>query len=396
VNAVRGFVSHAFDDAVYEGGRDAFRECIDQLVGSACADFRADSIEVEHKLFFEATTYGEPLMPAVRGQIRSSDFLIADITQLDPTIPVNPNVMYEVGYAMALGKPVMVIRRNSEPPPPTDIGDLLAGAYADLPDLKQKFLPRTIGMIGETLAKADRDANRVEPHIWNVWFPADTRSINIVCAREAEPTKFSDGRQPNYVHIDNFEDRDALLELSGFFARRYPQATVVHHISDEMPHGTRSCDLVVLGGPGCAPGEGNCVAQDLMEMLDSQVSYPKAGDGMVWRGEALRPTSYEDDDDTRGVVADWGSILAAPNPYNPAARVILLHGTTTYGTLGAALALTDSTPAMRNHLRLASAKIANRLTGAINFEAIVRAEVDSGRRVKPPKLDPSNVRRIDG
>jgi hypothetical protein len=76
VTAVRGFVSHAFGDAAYVGGREVFRNSVRALVASACADFAGDGIEVEHDLFFEATQYGGPLMPDVRGQIRTADFLL--------------------------------------------------------------------------------------------------------------------------------------------------------------------------------------------------------------------------------------------------------------------------------------------------------------------------------
>ena len=394
MTAIRGFVSHAFDDTTYEGGREAFRQRISELVAGACADFASDGLAVEHSLHFEETSYGGPLMPTLRGHIRTADFLIADITQTDSSRPVNPNVMYEIGYAMALDKRIIVMRRNDQPPPPSDIGDLLTGTYEALGHIPTKFMPRMIGILEDTLAKADRDSDRTGKAIQRVWFPADTRAIHIVCARESEPTKFSDGRDPNYVHVDNFEDRDALLELSAFFARQYPLATVVSHLADDLPHGVKSCDLVVVGGPGCETGEGNSVACDLMEMLGSRVRYPKAGDGLEWDGGALRATDYEDGDDTRGVLADWGAVLAAPNPYNNVARVVLLHGTTTYGTLGAATALIDTPLAMRNHGRLASANIANRLSGAIDFEGLIRVEVDSGKRIKPAKLQPETIRRV--
>lgn len=392
--AVRGFISHAFDDAVYEGGREVFRQRVRELAASACEDFAGDGLVVEHDLFFEETRYGAQLMPGVRGQIRVADFLIADITQTDPSRPVNPNVMYEIGYAMALEKPVIIMRRNEQPPPPADIGDLTAGTYDSLADIPSMFRKRMIEIVEDTLAKADRDSDRTGRLIQKVWFPPETRSIHIICARETEPTQFSDGQAPNYVHVDNFEDRDALLELSGFFARQYPLANVVSHLADEMPQGIQNCDLVVLGGPGCEPGQGNAVARDLMEMLESQICYSSDGEGLQWGGGDLRATTYEDDDDTRGVLSDWGAILAAPNPYNPVSRVILLHGTTTYGTLAAATALVDTPIAQRNHARLVAANVANRLTGAFDFEALVRVEVDSGKRIRPPKLQSDAIRRV--
>lgn len=379
-----GFVSHAFDDSVYEGGRDAFRRSVGDLLDKACADFASDKMSVEHELFFEATPYGEPLMPWVRDQIRSCDFLIADITQPDPTAPVNPNVMYEIGFAMALRKRILVIRRNTMPLPPSDIGDLLAGTYDSLDGIIAKFETRMIEIITDTLAKATKDSERIRPFIRKMWFPVDTRAVSIICACEGEPSKFSNRREANYVHIDKFEDRDALIELAVFFARRYPDANFVRYLCDDLPHEAMNGDLVVLGGPGCVVGEGNKVCRDLMEMLKSRVHYPESGDGLVWGEEPLRETRFDDDG---CVLEDWGSVLAAPNPYNPSARVILLHGTTTYGTLGAAIALTDSASAMRNHLFLDGLNITDRLTGAVNFEALVKVEVDSNRRIRPTKLD---------
>ena len=391
---IRGFISHAFADAAYEGGVEAFRAEIRKLVAAACADFGSDDIAVGCPLFFFGNEYGRPLMASVREEIRRSDFLIADISQSDPTMPVNPNVMYELGFAMALMKRVVVMRRNTKPLPPADIADLLAGSYETLDAIPEEFLPEMIDVVRDVLAREGTESARAE-FVRKVWFPSDTRSISIVCARESEPTRFSDSDEANYVHLDNFEDRDALLELSSFFGRRFPNANVVSYLDEEMPHGAKNGDLVVLGGPGCVAGEGNGVTRDLLQMLNSKVHYPSSGEGLCWDDQPIRPTRYAGDDDTKGVIDDWGSILAAPNPYNPSARVVLLHGTTTYGTLGAAIALIDTSIAMRNHLRLASLDLANRLTGAINFEVLVRAEVDSSRRVKPTTLDFDTIRRVE-
>ena len=388
---VRGFVSHAFDDAFYEGGTKAFRQKIKELVASACADFASERVEVTHDLFFEAMEYGTPLMRGVRDQIRGSDFLIADITQLGGK-PVNPNVMYEIGYAMALDKRIVVIRSNATPAPPTDIGDLLAGTYERVEEIPEVFRDTMIRVVTETLAKANRETNRIEPLVNKVWFPADTRSINIVCSREPEPSRFSDRREANYVRIDKFEDRDALIELATFFARRYPYTQVVRHLCDELPDETLNGDLVILGGPGCVVGEGNTIARELMEQLGSNVSYPESGEGLVWGTEPIRPTQFAEDE---SVKEDWGSILAAPNPNNPTARVVLLHGTHTFGTLGAAVALIDTATAIGNHLKLATLELEDRLTLRFNFEALVRVEVGQNGRVKPPRLEFDKIRRIE-
>lgn len=384
MTAILGFVSHAFSDAAYGGGTAAFRAEVRNLVTRACADFASDSIEVTYELFFEAAEYGKPLMPSIRDQIRRSDFLLADITQLADQPTVNPNVMYEIGFATALKKPILVMRGNSTPAPPSDIGDLLAGSYDSLTEIPAKFQERTVAIVTQVLAGMHRERVRVEPMIAKLWFPSDTKTITIICAREPEPSRFSNREEENYVHLDRFEDRDALIELATFFARRYPDAKVVRQLCDEVSPETLDCDLVVLGGPGCEPGEGNSIGKDFMRLFKSRVSYPEAGDGLVWGDQQVRETRCDKDG---CVIEDWGAVLAGPNPYNTNARVILLHGTTTYGTLAAAYALIDSSTAVRNHLRLAGMQLEDRLTGAIDFEALVKAEVGSNRRVKPPALE---------
>ena len=48
-----------------------------------------------------------PLHEKVIGMIKSADVIIADVTGR------NPNVMYELGFAHAIGKPVILVARNT-------------------------------------------------------------------------------------------------------------------------------------------------------------------------------------------------------------------------------------------------------------------------------------------
>ncbi|MGA9582033.1 MAG: hypothetical protein WBR13_08710 [Allosphingosinicella sp.] len=388
---VRGFISHAFEDAMYEGGREAFKEQIHALVGKACAELSNGNAEVENRLNFECVGYGLPLPNEIRRLIRECDFLIADISQPeDGSRPVNPNVMYEVGYAMALNKQVLVMRRNAKPPPPSDIAEILAGTYPSLTDIPNKFLARMVEIVTQTLARVTLEPDRNEPLIAQVWFPAGTQEIHIICAPEVEPSSFSDPLAENFLQIDRYEDRDALFELSTFFARRYPEARLVRHVCDNFPSDILTGNIVLLGGPGCKDDEGNSVTRDFMQRLGSKVSYPKTGKGLIWGDDPLRPSRRT----RRGVVEDWGTILAAQNPRNPAARVIILHGTLTYGTLAAATALIDTPSAMGNHLRLAALDLVDQLNGGAQFELLVKVQVGSGNAIWPPAIDFDSIRHV--
>lgn len=68
---------------------------------------------------------------AVTDAIKKADFIIADLTEL------NPNVIYEIGYAHALEKPVfMIVSRDASSDIPSDLTGYHLLFYADLGELE--------------------------------------------------------------------------------------------------------------------------------------------------------------------------------------------------------------------------------------------------------------------
>lgn|GEM_PF-2626761 len=69
----------------------------------------------------------------VWSNVQACDFVLADISPYDePTstgrrtiVPYNPNVFYEIGYAKALNKPVVVISHGDRGRPPVDLTDCI-------------------------------------------------------------------------------------------------------------------------------------------------------------------------------------------------------------------------------------------------------------------------------
>jgi len=76
------------------------------------------------------------IIPAILEGIRRSAFVVADLSSL------SPNVYYELGYAQALGKRVLVTARESGPELPFDVSDLRTIFWKDQEDLRTKLKER--------------------------------------------------------------------------------------------------------------------------------------------------------------------------------------------------------------------------------------------------------------
>lgn len=388
-----GFVSHAFDDSLYAGGKAAFRSGITTLFERVEKALSDDTATVKIEPYFDASDYGRPLPAQLRRQLRESDFLVADISALDFSgrSIVNENVLYELGYAMALDLPVLLLRRHSSAPPPSDVRDILAASYNDpleIPDLLEAPLAQSVARV---LSAGEMRNSRGDARVVHTWFEPSVSAIHIICTPEPERSRFASQSDPNYLFVDNLEDRDALLEVATFLARQYPKAALIRHSSDSVPPDALTGNLVVLGGPGIEAGEGNQITRDIMKALNSTVRYRSDVDGIDFADTGPHLAKFRADE---SVESDWGCIVAAQNPMNPYARVVLCQGICTYGTLAAATILSDAPTAMSNHLLLHDADVFDVASGAPQFEAVFSVNVVANGRISTPKLKRELIRRL--
>ncbi len=72
---------------------------------------------------YETASPGKSIEEVVQRTIERADFVIADLTGS------NPNVMYEVGFAHALGKPVLPIVQRTAGRVPSDMAGYLYLVY---------------------------------------------------------------------------------------------------------------------------------------------------------------------------------------------------------------------------------------------------------------------------
>lgn len=81
---------------------DSFNDIYVFGIKQTCAELNAYCERVDEQIF------SERILDRIYNQIGKADIIIADMTNC------NPNVFYEVGYAHALGKNVILLTQNSD------------------------------------------------------------------------------------------------------------------------------------------------------------------------------------------------------------------------------------------------------------------------------------------
>lgn len=79
-----------------------------------------------HKVRATAVDADQSMAPTVQDLLRESDLLIADVTG------TNPNVMFEVGMALGMGKRVVLLSRERSERRPFDLRTQQVAIYSDV------------------------------------------------------------------------------------------------------------------------------------------------------------------------------------------------------------------------------------------------------------------------
>ena len=233
------------------------------------------------------------------------------------------------------------------------------------------------------------EARIQEELIFRFWFPRRTSTIWVVCPQDHDPSEYANRLSPDYTYLDNLGDQDALLELMVFLSRYYPNATIEHFHSGNLPTGHTNDNLVVLGGPGSTSDIGNSVCKEMMEAVHSRVSYSDDCERIkIVMGEdaplELRAEYHNGPGSgatgQQRIREDIGYFARFPNPLNKESTAVLVNGIHTTGVLGAARAFSgrrDALPNFHTVLRMGASS-----TG---FECYFKVPVLSGE-VRVPSV----------
>ncbi|MFF5182133.1 hypothetical protein ACFY2Q_29350 [Micromonospora sp. NPDC000316] len=370
---LRFFVSHKF---VRDGQMVSLlelRSLIERVVKRA-SQGRGD---FDCEIYYEDSDYGEPLPISIRSRIQACHIFCCDLSAY------SPNVLYELGFAHALKKKLLVLLEDTkESRIPADIADLSVARYSSKEGFEICLQDRVSSLVNEFV-----DLNRaamVEPDFRCEWFTVPT-DISIICSPEPEKSRFADPTSNAYIFVDNMEDRDALIEVSMYLSRAFPDVGIQRHISDAIAHDILDSNLVLLGGQ-----KNNVVTRDFLRILSIDLKYDL--DGMTLtlptRGSVTIGVKHSDDG---LVVEDAGYFGLFANPFRKGKRVAICVGSHTFGTLAATKALGDSFQGLKNTELVRGLAAAKGFSMRDSIQALFPVTVMMNRKVVTPILDPTKI-----
>ena len=255
------FVSHSFSPEAQGIPLAAYRATI--LAGLAATEesFVGVGAGLRLQATFENHDFTTLLAEQLRATMQSTDCAIVDLSQ------TSPNVMYELGFLDSLGTPLVLIRSKVDAQGvPADIAGRMFVEYEGVEDLARKLPGALIGCVQESLSRnailpTDRDA---------VWFSEAAETINIVVGHSPDNLYSADPLHCNFIYVEQFSDKDSLLELVAFLSRTHPGRVHKYTSRDFPQRQLLSDNLVVVGGPGLAGmNNGNQITVEMHRRIGS-------------------------------------------------------------------------------------------------------------------------------
>ena len=374
------FVSHSFHDHDHLSRVEAFRESIKSCCEGIKAEYPKTPDQPAFDLYFEDTTFGKPLANAIRSEIAKRDIFLVDISG------ESANVFYELGFAHALGRELIIVQASpaARSPIPTDISDLSVAFYASASDLISKVKPRIASYVRTRIAEERISTEQRWDRCF--WFDRSVREIHLVCGPEPEKTRFAQPESEDYLFIDNLDDRDALFDIAMFLSRAYPDARLYRYSAGSLPNDVIGANMVLIGGP-----KTNHVAKEMMGQLGVSCRYVQNDRAIDFEaGDGLKTVTSRNE--AAGALdVDAGYFGRFLNPYDRLNHIVLCQGCHTFGTLAASRILADSNQA-RDNVKLLK-KIANRdPSGIERIECVFEIKILRSRGLALPVLDPAMVR----
>lgn len=218
-------------------------------------------------------------------------------------------------------------------------------------------------------------------------------SITVVAPQLSEELSNQEPLPNQYLYLGKFGDIDSLVRILISLSRMFPSTDIEFYTDEEynkMGRTLQRKNLITIGGPGL-----NSVTKSYISEIPFQYKKNNENewflkntiDGETWK------THYSND-----TITDHGVFAKIPHPDDPSKQLIMIHGITTYGVYGSALAFASqntSNTEKNTDTALDNCKWVVEMLGS-NPSFAVRVETSArGDNISTPKLDSQRIYTTD-
>lgn len=355
--------------------KEKYKNIYEKIINTSKDGLISEMLDIKF-IFDGITNYSSE---EIKKQISTSDLLILDFSN------VSFFYLFEIGIASTLNIPIIVIANENFN---FDISNHVNKCTILYCENYQELETNTniVTKIQKNLTEILHNYSFKSLLFYKLWFPKDTQNISIVVSPEPEKPQDANLLSHNYGFMDNVGDKDAILEIIKFLSKHYPNTNISICSSDKFNPSDIKNNIVVIGGPGGSEYQtldglkiddsGNEICKKISGKFVSKISYTSDCEEMIINDER-----YTAEYDSYGVMnEDYGYFAAMQNPFNPKARVILIHGIHTLGVVGSARAFSDEISAETNYQILFENLIG---TENISFESFFNVDVFNGEAFCP-------------
>lgn len=357
-------------------GIELFTDAIKRAAGSAATVLESEGVHLDVETVIQQTSQNRVTAKNVVSALNASSLMILDISDGD-----SAPELFQIGYCEAANIPhIVTVRKESEK-------SSTNASFFDDPFFYEDEAELSVTLSGHLVQKVREvlQTQRISPQDRNlIWFPHSTESIHVVASKSTDDLYSADSDHRNHVYLEQFSDKDTVLELMVFLSRNY-NSRIHKYTSEEFPEKQLLRDnLVVIGGPGIdeiLPG--NPVCREFNLTFQSSIKYAADGESLeVFKDGSKQVLAPKYSNGL--LMMDYGYFARFPNPFDLSASVVMIHGLHTSGVLGAALAFSDHTQASEN-FRTLRAKLASLSKDVVSFEALFEVKRVGGT-VQVPEI----------
>lgn len=223
-----------------------------------------------------------------------------------------------------------------------------------------------------------------------LWGFDENSSITVVAPQLSDELSNQEPLPNQYLYLGKFGDIDSLVQILISLSRSFPSADIEFYTDEEYNNMGRTLhteNLITVGGPSL-----NSVTESYIGETPFQYNKNNSGDWVL--KNTIDGNTWETQTDSETDILDHGVFAKLPHPDDPSKRLIMIHGITTYGVFGSALAFASQNTSNAETNPDTVLNNCNRIVELLgpdpNFA--VRIETSArGDRVSTPEVDEERI-----